>query len=442
MSPFNTAESALDSLSSRFSDLQQPLRQPCPGEGATVTTIDERNAARAITASRLADWAYSAKAVAQAQADADGALMRAPSPADLEALGLQCELTNGSPSALAAYQSAGQERLAAKKAHTAATSQTAWPDSVTAADMPAAPTAPDPTSDKKSGRGKPSQIGDGDGFKDEGEGDDRPVGDGFGGEGVDDDSAPDADDTATPATNSSVDSNASRPLPLDTPAPVSAEAAGTSLSADTSDPTGARTGTLSNTTSPAGSPTAQQPPQMAPIQPNASVTGPRGGASPQLGQPQNGSRQAPTGPRPAQTGKDDTPPPSRDTTFDPLIAGTGGAALGIAGGAHTASGAPTGPSTPSVPTAPSGATGVPTGPAPAHGATTPPPAPAPPPQGMGAGSTLRPPVAPSSSGETVHAATTRTPIYQADVDPSLDPLTADPSDLDWTPPTIPTEEKK
>lgn len=432
MSPFTTAAEALSDLSSRFSDLQNPLRQPCPGEGATVTQLDERNAARAITASRLADWAYSARAVAQAQAEADGALMRAPSPADLESLGLQCTLSNASPAALAAYQQAGAERIQAKKAHTAATSGTTWPDSVTPAELPSTVPSDPRHAPKTAGRDKNKPPS--------GE-DDRPVGDGYGGEGVEEPTETTSDDSTAPVEQASPASSASRPLPLETPAPtVAADAANTSLSADGDPTAGARTGTLSSPTGAAGTP---QPPQMAPMQPNATVTGPTGGASPQLGQTQNPTSKGSAGPRPAQTGKDDTPAPVRDTTFDALATGAGGALLGMAGGANAASvpasGSPTGPGTPSVPTTPSGAPSAsPAGPAPA----TPP---TPGQQGtgpVGAGPMARPPVPPSmGSGDTV-APTSRTPIYQAEVDPTLDPLNANPDDLDWTPPVIPTEEPK
>lgn len=52
---------------------------------------------------------------------------------------------------------------------------------------------------------------------------------------------------------------------------------------------------------------------------------------------------------------------------------------------------------------------------------------------------------PMGSGNTVApTSTSATPptILATEVDPSIDPLKADPSDLDWTPPTIPTEDKK
>lgn len=404
MSPFTPAAANLSALSARFQDLAAGLTQPTPGQGATVDAVDERHAARTITLNRLADWAYTASATAKEQSDIDAGLERAPSPADISALAATCHATAGNDlGALAAYQEAGAERMAAKKAHAAATSATIWPEGITPAPMP-------------------STCGV----------DDRPVGDGFGGEGVEDPTP----DPETPVSMTDPDGEPETPVTMSTDAPaasatmstVSDTAAGTSLSADTltADPA-VRTASLSN-------PTATAAPSTSVGQPSPTVTGPTGGAASQLGAPQNGVRQGATGRRPAQTRKEDSREPSRDTTFNAAIAGTSGTALGVVGGAHSVSGSSAGlpsTSTSGAPTATPAAPSTPNAAAPSGGQGAGPMGGGPMARSMGSGNT----VAPTSS-------TPPPTIVAAEIDPSLDPLKADADDLDWTPPTIPTEDKK
>lgn len=399
MSPFTPAAPSLSDISSRFQDLASALTQPTPGRGATVDAVDERNAARTITANRLADWAYTAASTSRDQSDIDSGLERAPSPATISALAQVCHSTAGNdPAALLAYQEAGAERMAAKKAHAASTSATTWPEAVTPAPMP-------------------STCGV----------DDRPIGDGFGGEGVEDPTQSEADTPVTmtdPAEGSpTVMSTGDSPAASASTPTVSDTAAGTSLSADSlSADSGARTGTLFSAP-------ATSAPSTAAGQPSPTVTGPTGGATAQLGQPQNGVRQGVTGRRPAQTRKEDSREPTRDTTFDAAVAPIAGAITGTASASGSSAGLPSTPSTSTsgAPTAPS----TPNAAAPSGGQGTGPMGGGPMARAMGSGST----VAPTSSSPSPT-------IVAAEIDPSLDPLKADPDDLDWTPPTIPTEEKK
>lgn len=402
MSPFTPAASTLSDLSARFQDIAAGLTQPTPGQGATVDAVDERNSARTITLNRMSDWAYTASATAREQADIDAGLERAPSPATISALAQVCHSTAGNdPAALLAYQEAGAERMAAKKAHAAATSATTWPE-------PASP-APMPTCSV----------------------DDRPIGDGYDGEGV-------ADPTPEAETSVTMTDPAGEPeTPVtmstgDTPAasasaPTVADAAArTSLSADTltTDPA-SRTASLSSAPSAAAqAPTAGQP--------SPTVTGPTGGAASQLGQPQNGVRQGATGRRPAQTRKEEQRESARDTTFDAAVAPIAGAVTGTASVSGSAAGLP---STPSTSTSGAPATASAT-------SSTPNAAPS---GGQGAGPMGGGPMARAmGSGNTVAPTSTASPptILATEVDPSIDPLKADSSDLDWTPPNIPEGEKK
>ncbi|MFT8179312.1 hypothetical protein ACLXNF_17180 [Mycobacteroides chelonae] len=392
MSPFIPAVSTLSDLSARFQDLASALTQPTPGQGATVDAVDERHAARTITLNRLADWAYTASATAREQADVDAGLERAPSPATISALADVCHATAGNdPSALAAYQEAGAERMSAKKAHAAQTAQTTWPESITPAPMPTCGV------------------------------DDRPLGDGWEGEGVED---PTQSESETPVSMSDPAGEPETPVTMST---VSDTAAGTSLSADTltTDPA-ARTASLSSPTA-----TAAQAPTAG--QPSPAVTGPTGGAASQLGAPQNGVRQGAAGRRPAQTRKEDSREPARDTTFDAAVAPIAGAITGTASVSGSSAGLPSAPST--------STSGAPTAtPAPP---STPPSAT--PPSGQGAGPMGGGPMARAmGSGNTVAPTSAASPptILATEVDPSIDPLKADPDDLDWTPPTIPEGEKK
>ncbi|MBV6362526.1 hypothetical protein HZD78_21480 [Mycobacteroides chelonae] len=401
MSPFTPAASSLSDLSARFQDIATALASPTPGQGRTVDAVDERNSARTITLNRLADWSYTASATAREQADIDAGLERAPSPADISALAATCHATAGNDlSALAAYQEAGAERMAAKKAHAAATSATTWPE-------PASP-APMPTCSV----------------------DDRPIGDGYDGEGVADPAQPESDpetpvSMTEPETAPPVTMSTDAPAASATMSTISDTAAGTSLTSDTpSTDAASRTASLSSPTA-----TAAQAPTAG--QPSPTVTGPTGGAASQLGAPQNGVRQGASGRRPAQTRNEDSQPTARDTTFDAAIAGTSGTALGVVGGAHSVSGSSAGQ--PSTSGAPATAPAAP---------NTPPSAPS---GGQGAGPMGGGPMARAmGSGNTV-APTSATPpptIVAAEIDPSIDPLKAAPDDLDWTPPTIPAEEKK
>lgn len=404
MSPFTPAASTLSDLSSRFQDIASALTQPTPGQGTTVEAVDERHGSRTITLNRLADWAYTASSTAREQADIDAGLERAPSPATISALAATCHATAGNDlSALAAYQEAGAERMAAKKAHAAQTAQTTWPESITPAPMPTC-----------------------------GGADDRPVGDGYGGEGVED-PTPDPEtpvsmtepETAPPATMST---GSDTPAASATMSTVSDTDAGTSLSADTlsADPTG-RTASLSSAPSTAA-------PSTSVGQPSPTVTGPTGGAASQLGQPQNGARQGGAARRTAQTRKEGSQPTARDTTFDAAVAPIAGAVTGTASVSGSSAGLPSAPST-STSGAPTAAPAAPSTPnaAPSGGQGAGPMGGGPMARAMGSGNTVAPTSTSAASPPTIVA---------AEIDPSLDPLKADPSDLDWTPPTIPTEEKK
>ncbi|WP_100462561.1 hypothetical protein [Mycobacteroides abscessus] len=400
MSPFTPAASTLSDLSSRFQDIASALSSPTPGQGATVDAVDERHAARTITLNRMSDWAYTASATAKEQSDIDAGLERAPSPATISALADVCHATAGNdPAALLAYQQAGAERMAAKKAHAAATSATTWPE-------PASP-APMPTCGV----------------------DDRPVGDGYDGEGVEDPAQSESEET--PVTMTDPAGEPETPVTMSTDAPaasatmstVSDTAASTSLSADTMAPTDARTASLSSAPSTAA-------PSTSAGQPSPATVGPTGGVASQLGAPQNGVRQGATGRRPAQTRKEDSREPARDTTFDAPVAPIAGAITGTA----SVSGSPAGqPSTPSTSTS-----GAPT--ASPAAPSTPNAAPS---GGQGAGPMGGGPMARSmGSGNTVAPSSATPPtVLAAEIDPSIDPLKADADDLDWTPPTIEGEKK-
>lgn len=405
-SGFNTAAGDLASLAERINDAKATLGNfEFPGQGGMARSFTATRDALTSKAEGMSTWTTAAAGTCRTQDSIDHGLEQYPTPADLAELAAKAKAT-GDPADMEKFQAAADARRLLEQQHATATAGNCLPPQSNDSFMPQQSDPNSPVSTigdgvtGGSGEGGTDDEGDLSGL--DGEGGDTTDERGMGGERT-------GDTTEERAAGGNVlDAPANSGSAPDTlkAAPVSADAVTTETSGDTMTPTAGAGGQLNQPTqaTPGG-----QPMQGMGGAPSVS-TGPTGGATPQVSQPQRSGGTAPQSPEKRREEQDHQA--ERDATLNAGVAGA--TAAGAAAGGMASS--------PTAPTHASGAHSV----TPAQG--TPPPTNTPPPAAgasaaAGVGG-VRPPNGALGSGEQVSNSSMK-PIYRSDTPDWLD-------DLEWS----------
>lgn len=412
-SGFNTAAGDMDALAERINDAKATLGNfEFPGQGGMARSFTTTRDALTSKAGGMSTWTTAAAGTCRTQDSIDHGLEQYPTPADLAELAAKAKAT-GDPADMEKFLAAADARRLLEQQHTTATAGNCLPPQSNDSFMPQQSDPNSPVSTigdgvtGGSGEGGTDDEGDLSGL--DGEGGDTTDERGMGGERT-------GDTTEERAAGGNVlDAPANSGSGTDTlkAAPVSADAVTTETSGDTATmtPTAGAGGQLNQPTqaTPGG-----QPMQGMGGAPSVS-TGPTGGATPQVSQPQRSGGTAPQSPEKRREEQDHQA--ERDATLNAGAGVAGATAAGAAAGGMASS--------PTAPTHASGAQSV----TPAQG--TPPPTNTPPAAGanaaggMGGGmGGVRPPNGALGSGEQVSNSSMK-PIYRTDTPDWLDKLAWD-----------------